>query len=241
MLRPGRRQLLLSAVACCVPPTAARPETIRGGLPWRPYAGTPPERADPGVWRFFTPEEGAAVEALVDRLIPPDPDTPGGKDAGCAVFIDRQLAGPYGSSAAMYMRPPFREGTKGQGPQSPMTPAERYRTSLRSLDGYCRAAFTRPFAALPHPVQDRTVAELESGALQLEQASGRGFFELLLKDAQQGFLADPVHGGNRGMCAWKMIGFPGARYDYREWIGRHNERFPLPPLAIGGRPAWNPG
>src|SRR6516165_10997218 len=50
----------------------------------------------PGPWVYFTPEEGAAIEALVDRLIPPDPQTPGGKDAGCAVFIDRQLAGPYG-------------------------------------------------------------------------------------------------------------------------------------------------
>ena len=48
-------------------------------------------------WAFFTAEEGAAVEALVDRLIPPDAETPGGKDCGCAVFIDRQLAGDYGS------------------------------------------------------------------------------------------------------------------------------------------------
>ncbi len=33
------------------------------------------------------------MEAIVDRIIPPDPETPGGKDAGCAVFIDRQLKG----------------------------------------------------------------------------------------------------------------------------------------------------
>ena len=33
-----------------------------------------------------------------------------------------------------------------------------------------------------------------------------------------------------------MIGFPGARYDYRDWIDRHNERYPLPPVGIGGRP-----
>jgi gluconate 2-dehydrogenase gamma chain len=34
-----------------------------------------------------------------------------------------------------------------------------------------------------------------------------------------------------------MIGFPGARYDYRDWVGRHNERFPLPPIGIGGATA----
>ena len=61
---------------------------------------------------------------------------------------------------------------------------------------------------------------------------------MLLKDTQTGFLADPVYGGNRNMVSWKLIGFPGARYDYREWIDRHNEPFPLPPLSIRGRPAW---
>ena len=37
------------------------------------------------------------------------------------------------------------------------------------------------------------------------------------------------------MAAWKMIGFPGARYDYRDWVERHNERYPLPPVSIAGR------
>ena len=68
---------------------------------------------------YFTPEEGAAIEALVERLIPPDPQTPGGKDAGCAVFIDRQLAGPYGRAEGLYMRGPFADGTPQQGDQLP--------------------------------------------------------------------------------------------------------------------------
>jgi len=65
------------------------------------------------------------------------------------------------------------------------------------------------------------------------------FFQRLLGDTRQGFFADPVYGGNRDMVGWKMIGFPGARYDYRDWVERHNERYPLPPLAITGRPDWN--
>ncbi|MBV9727128.1 MAG: gluconate 2-dehydrogenase subunit 3 family protein, partial [Gammaproteobacteria bacterium] len=48
------------------------------------------------------------------------------------------------------------------------------------------------------------------------------------------------YGGNRDMCSWKMIGFPGARYDYRDWVGRHNERYPYPPVSIAGRPDWTP-
>src|SRR5882724_10078537 len=100
----SRRELLATtAVWMCFATTSARALTVKGNLPWAPNAGAPPTPVRPGPWVYFTPEEGAAVEALVDRLIPPDPQTPGGKDAGCAVFIDRQLAGPYGTARALDM------------------------------------------------------------------------------------------------------------------------------------------
>jgi gluconate 2-dehydrogenase gamma chain len=35
------------------------------------------------------------------------------------------------------------------------------------------------------------------------------------------------------MAAWKMIAFPGAHYDYRDWVERYNERYP----SIDGRNA----
>src|ERR1051325_1197376 len=57
----------------------ARARTIAGKLPWHPSAGIPPAQTRPGGWEFFTAEEGATVEALVDRLIPPDPKFAGGK------------------------------------------------------------------------------------------------------------------------------------------------------------------
>jgi gluconate 2-dehydrogenase gamma chain len=30
---------------------------------------------------------------------------------------------------------------------------------------------------------------------------------------KEGFFADPIYGGNRDMVAWRMIGYPGARYN----------------------------
>ncbi len=237
----GRRGVLLAGGSCLVTAVTARAATISGGMPWAPNQADPPTPAGPGSWRYFTAEEGAAVEALVDRLIPPDPDTPGGKDAGCAVFIDRQLAGPYGTSRGLYMRPPFHDGTPQQGLQSPLTPAGRYRAALAALDQHCRTAFVgKTFAQLTGDQQDQIIHGLESAALPLPGTSGRAFFELLIKDTQQGFLADPIYGGNRDMAAWKMIGFPGARYDYRDWIDRHNEPYPHPPIGIGAHPDWNP-
>ena len=69
---------------------------------------------------------------------------------------------------------------------------------------------------------------------------GKVFFDQILKDTQQGFFADPIYGGNKDMVAWKMIGYPGARYNYLDWIDRHNERFPLPPVGIAGSINWTP-
>ncbi len=188
---------------------------------------------------FFTPEEAAGVDAAADRLIPPDPPGPGGRQAGCVWFIDRQLAGPYGSSEFLYMRPPFLDGIPGQGLQSPITPAARYRVALAALDRVCRAGFAgKGFAALPPDQQDRVLQGLEAGSLRLDGTDGRAFFELLLQNVMEGYFADPVHGGNRNMEAWRMIGFPGARYDYRDWVGRPGEAYPLPPVGIGGRADW---
>ncbi len=235
-MRLRRRELLGSVAFLLIGGTAIG---RAGSLPWRPDAGSPPPPIGKERWAFFEPAEGAAVEALVDRLIPPDPDTPGGKYAGCAVYIDRQLAGPYGRRAGLYLSPPFIKGMKQQGPQDADGPAVRYRKALGALDQYCKKDKGGAFASLSDADKDAIIAGLESGAVKLEGVDGQDFFELLLKNTEEGFFADPIYGGNRDMCAWKMIGFPGARYDYRDWIGRHNERFPLPPVGITGRGDWN--
>jgi gluconate 2-dehydrogenase gamma chain len=240
MTNLSRRNLLKGSALALLGEQVARAGTIAGRLPWEPNAGSPPQAAVAGPWAFFTPEEAAAVEALVDRIIPPDPQTPGGKDAGCAVFIDRQLAGPYGRAEGLYNRPPFIPGTKSQGPQSAKNPGELYRAAIGALEHYCQSHDGKTWVSLPIERQDEVLQGIESGAVALEGVDGKTFFQQCIKDVQEGFFADPLYGGNRDMCGWKMIGFPGARYDYRDWVGRHNERYPNPPVSIRGRPEWNP-
>jgi gluconate 2-dehydrogenase gamma chain len=235
-MRPHRRELLGSAALLFIAgATGARAQW----LPWRPEAGSPPRPFVEGPWVFFDPAEGAAVEALVDRLIPPDLDTPGGKGAGCAVFIDRQLAGPYGRRAGLYVSPPFIKGVPQQGSQDPDGPAVRYRKSLASLDAYCKQEKSGAFASLGDADKDAVIGGLESGAVKLDGVDGQAFFELLLRNTREGFFADPIYGGNRDMCSWRMIGYPGARYDYRDWVHRHNERYLRPPVSLEGRADWN--
>jgi gluconate 2-dehydrogenase gamma chain len=237
----SRRDVLAAAALVVASETAARAGVVAGHLPWHPDAGSPPDPVRPGPWRYFTDREAATIEALADRIIPPDPQTPGGKDAGCAVFIDRQLAGAYGHRAGLYTHPPFLKGAKQQGPQAAQNPAEIYRSALAALDRYCQAQKDgKPWIELTAERQDEILQDLEKGTVEFEGIDGKSFFDTLLKDIQAGFFADPVYGGNRDMCAWKMIGFPGARYDYRDWVGRHNERYPYPPVSIAGRPEWTP-
>jgi gluconate 2-dehydrogenase gamma chain len=238
-----RRWLLAStaALAAAGLASAALGRTYRGGaLPWEPNDTSPPTPVRPGPWLYFTADEVTMVEAIVDRLIPPDDAGPGGKAAGCAVFIDRQLAGAFGDSRMLYMRPPFMPGAISQGPQSPLAPKERYRVTLAALDAYCKATFSgKDFAALDGTQQDEVLAGLEKDEIKLKDADSKVFFELVLGNTMEGFFADPIYGGNRDMAGWKLVGFPGARYDFRDHVAKHNQPYPLSPVSILGRNDWS--
>ncbi len=233
-----RRQLLAGAAAVVFSRTASG-HVIVGRLPWRPNEAYPPAPVLPGTWAFFTPEEAAAVEAIVDRLIPADDLGPGGKEAGCAVFIDRQLSGPYGTHDGLYMEAPFSDHPlPTQGLQSPLVPRQQYRLGLAALASYCRSHFAnRGFAELSDADKDSVLTGLEKGTVALPGFSGRMLFSALLTNTMEGFFADPVYGGNRDMVGWKLVGFAGARYDYRDVMQNPNKPYTLPPVSLQGRAA----
>ena len=107
----------------------------------------------------------------------------------------------------------------------------------REYNGGGMAYGGRTFAELSGDQQDEVLTGLEKGDVELEGVSGTTFFDLFLQNTIEGFFGDPVHGGNRGMVAWKMIGFPGARYDYRPYVSRYNEKLDLEPVSVAGMTA----
>lgn len=230
---------MMACAGLLVAGSSSRARTLSGGLPWEAGAATPPRPVRPGPWLFFTSDEAALVEAVIDRLIPADESSAGAKDAGCAVYIDRQLAGPYGGGAGLYAQGPFMPGFAGQGYQNPDTPAVRFRSGLKALQAAVGdGSAGKKFQDLSPAGQDTFLMSLENGSTKLDGANGAGFFALVLQMTQEGFFADPIYGGNRDMVGWKLIGFPGARYDYRDWVERHNEKYPLPPIGIMGGTRW---
>ena len=78
----------------------------------------------PTAYLSLGPEEAAFVEALVNVLCPADEFSANGVDCGLAVYIDRQLAGPYGQGDRRYLRGPFKRGKPELGLQLPLTPEQ---------------------------------------------------------------------------------------------------------------------
>jgi gluconate 2-dehydrogenase gamma chain len=244
-----RRKFLLASAVAAVGGTdaavhdgelGAPSQTIRGAVPWQEGAADSPPGTSGAGYIFFKDSEAAFIEAAVARLIPSDSVGPGASDAGVPFFLDRQLAGPFGRGDHFYLGGPWKKGVPEQGYQLRFSPAQLYRAAIAAIDkhvsGYCGAP---SFSDLSGPDQDLVLRDLEAGAIELEDGvEAKPFFTMLLQNTKEGYFSDPIYGGNRDMGAWKMIGFPGAHYDYSEWVARHGERVPYAPVSFKGRPGW---
>lgn len=243
--RISRRRLLTTGVVASVVVPAASAAVFSGVMPWQEGAAdAPPEafRRMRGAPGFFTADESAFVTAAVARLIPEDELGPGAVQAGVPDFIDRQLAGDYGQATRWYMQGPWATGEATQGYQSRMTPAALYRAAIREIDAAVGKAHNGTlFNKLAAADRDSWLQRLEKGEVRLPTVDTKTFFTMLLQNTKEGFWSDPIYGGNRDMVGWKLIGFPGARYDHRDFVLRHGEPYPLPPVGISGRPDWKKG
>jgi len=217
--------------------------TIRGALPWVEGTADAPPAVAGAEFIFFSADERAFIEAAVGRLIPNDEIGPGAVEAGVPFFLDRQLAGPFGRGDFYFLACPWKKGVPEQGYQSRFSPAQLYRAAIKAIDRYTARQFGgRAFAALSEAERDQVLKDLESGEIELEDGvDAKTFFGMLLQNTKEGYFADPIYGGNKNMGAWKMIGFPGAHYDYSEWVTRHGEKVPLAQVGIKGRPGWREG
>lgn len=115
------------------------------------------------------------------------------------IYIDRQLAGPYGRDAYRYTKPPFEAGVPEQGYQGPDTPVAIYREGLKQIRDLHLLA----------PAEQEAILKRMEGSL---------FFALLRTHTIEGMFCDPMHGGNAGMVGWQLIGFPGPRMSYTEEV-----------------------
>jgi gluconate 2-dehydrogenase gamma chain len=165
--------------------------------------------------RFFSRAEALIVAAAASRIFPSDEAGPGAQEAGVVVYIDRQLAGPWGRDRYRYTQGPFDEDApKELGYQGKATPQQIYREMLKDLRG---------FDHLGPNEQDQKLKQIERTL----------FFLLLRKNTIEGMFCDPMHGGNIDMVGWQLIGFPGPRMNNFEDVEKHfGEAFRPKPVSL---------
>lgn len=164
--------------------------------------------------RFFTETEALIVAAAASHIFPSDDSGPGAREAGVAIFIDRQLAGSYGRDRFRYTQPPFEDASRELGYQGSATPRQIYRDGLKGLQGFHLLALT---------AQDEALRKIESTL----------FFSLLRQNTIEGMFCDPMHGGNAGMIGWQLIGFPGPRMSNLDEIEKYyGKAFRPKPMSL---------
>jgi gluconate 2-dehydrogenase gamma chain len=221
----NRRKLILALAPAAILPAASA--TSRA-------AESQTKSAD-FVPSFFSSDEWRFINAAVARLIPGDGQGPGGVETGVPEFIDRQMEAPYGHGAYFYMQGPFHpDAAPTLGYQLQYTPREIYRVGIADTNKSSLGSTGKSFADLTPDQQDDLLKQMERGEISFERIPAAAFFAQLLENTREGYLADPMYGGNRGMAAWKWIGFPGARADFTDWINRPGASYPLGPVAIQG-------
>jgi len=231
----GGLVLVGTATAASIYKPAPGAPTFTGGSHW-PSSPLPlPVPVEGGPLVFLSETQAALVGAIFDRLIPADDVSIGAVAAGCVTFLDHQLAGPYGKGSSRYSLGPFQRGTPEQGDQTPMGPAAYYQRGLGELEDCAKATYGKTFTELAAAQQDAFLESMEAGKARFRSIPSDTLFALLIQNVKEGFLADPIYGGNKDMVGWKMIGFPGARYDYRAYVDRKGQALDLAPISLIGR------
>jgi gluconate 2-dehydrogenase gamma chain len=186
----------------------------------------------PSAFGYLTMPEVRFLDAAVERLIPTDELGPGARDAGVTAYIDGQLLSSWGSHGRNYRAGPWPDGIPEQGFQSRFTPQEIYRIAIREINDHCIAMHEKPFDQLSVEKQDGILMALEKGQIDLPSLPSRLFFELLWRNTEEGFFADPIYGGNRDKAGWKLLGFPGMPSGaYREHLDKA-EPYRAEPVSI---------
>jgi len=165
--------------------------------------------------RFFTESEALIISAAAALIFPSDDSGSGAHEAGVTLYIDRQLAGPYGHDRHRYTRPPFDDNAPAEfGYQGQPTPREIYREGLAKLRGFHRL-------------------NREHQEAILHQIEATRFFHLLRHNTIEGLFCDPLHAGNANLVGWQLLGFPGPRMSNADDIEKHyGEPFRPQPTSL---------
>jgi gluconate 2-dehydrogenase gamma chain len=146
------------------------------------------------------PQQRAVLQALCERLLPDEKDSPGARMTGAFDFIEREL-----------MRPELQ------------SLRERLIRGAIQLDALAARTRGAGFAELDVAGQEGVIAASMSRESENRRDSML-FVRNMLSLGLEGMFSDPIHGGNRDEVGWELIGYtmrpprprPPARSSYGE-------------------------
>src|SRR6266567_1002882 len=141
-----------------------------------------------GLGAFLNQDDGAAIDAFTERLMPGAPGQPGAREASVLNYIDLALAGAYADLQDFYRR------------------------GCAALEDHCRKTYGKSFVQLGAVQQDAVItAMIEGKASGFIWPTSQAFFNTVRTHTMEGMFADPVYGGNKDFAGWRLVGFPGAQ------------------------------
>lgn len=142
------------------------------------------------AFMFFNDDEAGTIEAIAARFIPSEPSSPGAREAGAVIYIDRTLAGYFSHLQTFY------------------------RQGIADFNRLCKARHGASFVELTEQQQDEMLHEIEGSLADRESSKLAQFFAVVYEHTLEGTFCDPLYGGNKDAVGWKLVGFPGAQWGY---------------------------
>lgn len=141
---------------------------------------------------FLTRGEAATAQAAMARIFPDDELGPGAIEAGAVYYLDRALGG-----AELHLQ-------------------DIYRAGLKALDAVATRRFGTAFTASTAVQQDELIGAMVSDTLPDfgRAPTAPAFFNMLRAHTLEGMFSDPVHGGNRNVAGWRLLGYLGPQPAY---------------------------
>jgi gluconate 2-dehydrogenase gamma chain len=146
-----------------------------------------------GSTHALSPFQRSMLEAATSRILPTDQD-PGAKEANVIEFIDRELARPEYA----LLKSNVLAGV-----------VALRNTSIKKSG--------KLFTELSADEQDEVLREVEALGPQ-----GKDFIRILIELSLEGFLGDPLYGGNVQGVGWQFIGYGPGNPDGSGTGGHHH-------------------
>lgn len=155
----------------------------------------------------FTQHQGLTIEAMAERIMPADEQSPGATDAHVIDYIDRSLAAHNAEDKPNYL------------------------TGIDLMDKASETAYGKPFVDLTVDQQVELMTAMDKRepppGWTDTALSSQTFLRLVIEHTMEGMFADPQYGGNYNETGWKMVNFPGPKaFGYDPPFGAYDANIP---------------